>query len=55
MSKAEKEAALNAKIAAIRAKNEALKRRHEEVQADKKEAEKIETSVTASPSIHADS
>ncbi|XP_040580648.1 uncharacterized protein [Lepeophtheirus salmonis] len=46
MSKAEKEAALNAKIAAIRAKNEALQRRHAEVQADKKEAEKIQSSVT---------
>ena len=45
-SKEDKEAALNAKIAAIRAANEATERRHREVQADRLKAEKTKSSIT---------
>ena len=45
-SKEDKEAALNAKIAAIRAANEAAERRHREVQADRLQAEKSKSSIT---------
>ena len=45
-SKEDKEAILNARIAAIRAANEAAERRHREVQADKIQAEKSKSSIT---------
>ena len=45
-SKEDREAAINAKIAAIRAANEARERRHREVEADRLEAEKNKSAVT---------
>lgn len=48
-SREEKEAAINAKIAAIRAANEARERRHREVEADRLEAEKSKSAVGPKP------
>ena len=45
-SKEDKEAALNAKIAAIRAANKATEKRHQEIQADRLLAEKTKSSIT---------
>ena len=44
-SKEDKEAALNARIAAIRAQNEARERRHREIEADRREAERNKSAV----------
>ena len=45
-SKEDKEAALNAKIAAIRAANKATEKRHQEIVADRLLAEKTKSSIT---------
>ena len=44
-SKEDKEAAINARIAAIRAKNEERERRHREVENDRLQAEKSKSAV----------
>ena len=45
-SKEDKEAAINARIAAIRAKNEERERRHREVENDRLQAEKSKSAVS---------
>lgn len=48
-SKEDKEAEINAKIAAIRAKNAERERRHAEVEADRRRAEQTKSAVKLTP------